>query len=142
MTWTYASSNVGTSGLSTVRFRVGDTTTSWQLLQDEEITGMLTLYGNPTRAAAECALAIAAQYARQADKAVGHLRIANSQSAIAYERMAKRLLMEVGLGVAPYAGGISVADKTAVNADSDRVRPAFRVGLHDFPVAAIADTTS
>jgi hypothetical protein len=34
-------------------------------------------------------------------------------------------------GVTLYAGGISVADKSDVSADADRVSPAFSVGLFE-----------
>lgn len=35
--------------------------------------------------------------------------------------------------VAPYAGGISVADKESYETNTDRVNPRFHRGMHDFP---------
>jgi hypothetical protein len=54
MSWTYASSNVGSSALSWVRLRIGDNTSGDQQLQDEEILAMIADSGasvdfqNPT----------------------------------------------------------------------------------------------
>ena len=132
MTWSYASSDPGSSGKSYVRLRIGDTSSGSQLLSDEEIAAFLTTYPTPLRAAAESAFAVAAQFARRVDKTAGRMGIQNSQAAMAYERLGKRLLVEMSQGVAPYAGGISVSDKDSVNADTDRDAPVFSVGMNDF----------
>ncbi|MBW2084440.1 MAG: hypothetical protein JRI54_00190 [Deltaproteobacteria bacterium] len=89
MTWSYDSS------LSTdkdkVRFHIGDTDETDQLLQDEEITYLLTETTNVLLAASRAAKAITAKFSRQADKAVGDLRISLSQKAKTYMALATDL---------------------------------------------------
>ena len=141
MVWSYGG-QPDQSPVDALRLLIGDTDTTDPLLQDEEIGAFLTTYGiNPATlptppyfAAAAACEAVAAKFARGADKTVGRLGIKSSQSAIAYERRAV-LLRKRGLieGVSPYAGGISVAQKQAEVADGDRVRPAFTTTLMDFP---------
>jgi len=62
-----------------------------QLLQDEEIDYLLTETQNILLAASRAAKAVAAKFARQADKAVGDLRISLSQKAQAYKTLAADL---------------------------------------------------
>lgn len=82
-------------------------------------------------AAPHAANAIAAQYAHKADKEVGDLSIRYSQKARQFLALSNELSQTVGLTAIPYAGGISRADKTSVETNSDRVEPAFAVGMHD-----------
>jgi len=142
VSWNYTSTAPLSCSRSFVRLKLGDTTSGDQLIQDEEIDAMLSNYSNATRAAAECAFAIAGKFARRADKSAGRLRIAGSQSADAYERLGKRLLVQVGLEAAPYAGGISISDKQTDESDTDRVAPSFTRGMHDFPNADVAGSSS
>ena len=59
------------------------------VLSDEEIDFLVLTHGSVAYALPWAARALAAEYADQADKTVGDTRIALSQKAEAYERMAK-----------------------------------------------------
>ena len=104
-------------------------------LSDETITAALALNPNVYTAAALCADSLAGKYASQVDQQVGDLRISFSQRAKQWADMAKRLRASASRYsvFAPYAGGISVADKQANAANADRVKPAFTAHLHDTP---------
>ncbi len=142
MTWTYTPANIGSSGLSFIRFKIGDTTSGRMLLQDEEILGQLGEVGDQYWAAAYCARAIAGNYATRVDKSVGRLRIATNQAAKAYLDLAARLEAEAACRTAlPYAGGISISDKEAQVADADRVLPQFALGMDDLPGVGISSTS-
>ena len=140
MTWSYNSTAPNSSDKSWVRLRVGDTTTADQLLQDEEIEAHLSAEGNRYAAAALCAESIGALFARRADKTVGRMSIAASRVSERYFQLADRMRTELGSRAAPYAGGISIADKQTDEDDSDRVAPAFTVGMLQFPGEAKSST--
>lgn len=129
---------VFTTGTSTdigkVRFYVGDTDTNDQILQDDAVQLALDSEGGGVLAgAAVAAEAIAAFYARKADKKVGSLSIAYSQLYDHYMALATRLRAKAATSAGAYAGGISVSDKESVEDDSDRVVPAFTVDMLDNP---------
>lgn len=136
MTWTYLSTAPGSSARSYVRLRIGDVSSGRPMLQDEELDALLSMYGEPLKAASEACFVLAAQKARDVDKTAGRMSISNSQAAQAFERMGKRLLAEVGLTVVPYAGGISESDKDIDRGDTDLVQHSFTLGMHDSPGTA------
>lgn len=137
MTWTYGG-DPAANARDAIRFLVGDTDTTDQLLTDEEIawvnteasgtsTGTTALYD----AAYRCCLTIASKLAREADKQVGDLSVSMSQRAKAYREQAvslKELSGREGGVPTPYAGGISISDKEVDQADSDLFRGRFRSG--------------
>lgn len=127
MTWTY-SGNPSSSTRDEVRFLVGDTDTTDQLVSDEEIAYSVAEQPTTMLAAALVAQSIASKFARKADKSVGDLSIAYSQQAKAYQDLEKRLRETAARrgSAAPYCGGISVSDKETVDADTDRVQPIFQ----------------
>lgn len=136
MTWTYA----GTPGTAStaeqrdaVRFWVGDTDTSDQLVTDEEIGFAIDNQGSLKSASAEVARAIAAKYSRQADKEVGDLSIKLSQRAVQYLSLATSLDKQAARASAsPFLGGSSISSKDSYKTAADRVRPAFEVGQFAF----------
>ena len=131
MTWAY-SGDPSVSTKDEVRFLIGDTDTTDQQISDEEITYAIANAGSTKLAAAIVARAIAAKYARFVSKSVGDLSIQYAQRQQHYHDLADILQAEGNLvSVAPYAGGISVADKTAQESDTDRVLPSFTKGMHD-----------
>lgn len=131
MTWTY-SSNPSASDLDEVRFLVGDTDTTSQLVTNEEITYAVAEEGDNLSAAARVAKAIAAKFARKVDRTVGDLRISYSQRQKHYMDLAAELKARSDIGAAaPYAGGLSIAEKESVRENTDRVRPSFTKGMHD-----------
>ena len=132
MTWSYT--NPSASDKDAVRYLVGDTDTTDQQTTDEEITWVLTEESNIYLAGARVAKAISATYARKADKSVGDLRISFKSTKEHYEALAANLEARGATrAAAPYAGGISKTDKETVEEDTDRVEPAFEIGVHDYP---------
>lgn len=132
MSWSY-SGNPSATVLDEVRFLIGDTDTSDQQLSDEEINYSLTeTTQEPIGAAIISAQALKSKFSRKADKTVGDLRISFSQLVDHYSELVESLRIRAALNSAtPYAGGISIADKKLVVDDTDRVVPAFKVGIHD-----------
>lgn len=63
MAWSYNSAAMEVD-LNWVRFKVGDTDSSDQLLQDEEMTSLISLHQSRELGAVAAARAIAAKYAR------------------------------------------------------------------------------
>ncbi|MBF0560722.1 MAG: hypothetical protein HQL37_01650 [Alphaproteobacteria bacterium] len=137
MTWTYDITQLATSPMMQVRFRIGDTLSTEPLVQDEEINLAMAQRGSLIGAAAVVAHAIAARFSRLSDTETGNARLSHSQKAAQYRRLAVDLeaLDESIGGAMPYAGGISRSDKRSREIDPDRVRPSFTRGMTDYPVA-------
>lgn len=137
MTWTYSTTDLtatsSSGSLAKIRLLVGDTDTSDQQLQDEEIYFAVSAEGGDYAAAALCAELLAAEYARKADKTVGSLSIQWSQRFDHYTALAAKLRRNSSVIALPYAGGVSISDKTTRETDTDRVAPAFYRGLLDNP---------
>jgi len=139
--WSY-SGDPTTSPKDEVRFLVGDTNPNDQMLLDGEINYTLKLvYGQtapiPAQGnylpAAYCADGLIAKYTRAADKAVGDLKISFSQRVKQFQELACLLRRRATLaGVIITAGGQSLADKAAQNADPDRVQPAITIDGMDY----------
>ena len=134
MSWSY-SFDPASNHRDKVRFLIGDTDTADQQLQDEEIDAVLEdSSDDPYLAAINCAEGLSAKWSRKANKSVGDLSISYGSVAKSFSDLAQRLRRTASLQLAaPYAGGISIADKDSVEDDSDRVVPAFSVGMHDYP---------
>jgi len=154
MTWTYSLSLLTTSGVTSqmhrVRLLIGDTDSSRQQLQDEEIYFTLSQQTATNYAAADCADLLSAKYAFQVNTENSELRISAAARHKHYADLAKRLRSAgpgetpsgVGAGVVvaePFAGGISVTQNENTASDSDNVLPPFAVGQDDF---AATDQTS
>lgn len=143
MTWSFD------PGLSTdtdkVRFLSGDTDTTSQLVANETIVGVLTMYGNVFRSAAAICRAIAAKFSRQADEAIDDMRKNLSQRATAYAARARELddqavaLTAVGATPMPFAGGISIGDKETRADDADRVDPFFTRDMMEGTPSLVTD---
>jgi hypothetical protein len=128
MTWTY-SGDPSANARDAIRFLVGDTDTTDQLITDEEIAWVNTeASGTSTAttalydAAYRCCITIASKLARQADKQIGDLRVSMSQKADGYRKQAqelKSLSMREGGVPIPYAGGITFSDKEIDQDNSD-----------------------
>ena len=131
MTWTYGG-DPSANARDQVRFLIGDTDTGDQLLQDGEVNYCLGAEPNPMLAGARACEAISAKFARKVDRAVGDLKLQASQRSKQYRERAEELRRQGGLFFAtPYAGGISISDKEATEADTDRVKPFFFRGMED-----------
>lgn len=123
-----------------VRFLLNDTSTSTGRLSDTEIEWLLSQWSNPYLAAAQGARKIAATYTTTTQsKTVGSLSKSAGGSAVAtaYLDLAKALESQAKSAtfspVAPYSGGISIADKLLEQADSDATPYWFWRGMHDHP---------
>lgn len=140
MTWTYD----GTPGTGSaaerrdaVRFFVGDTDNTDQLVTDEEIAFALSEKSdNVRRAAADVARALEAKFASLADVSFDGVRSSYSNISMAYSRLARRLDAQAkragGLG-RPVATGISRDDMRTYEDDPDRITPRFRRGQFENP---------
>lgn len=125
--WQY-SGNPATSAKDTVRFLIGDTDGSDQLLLDSEIVWVLGQYNNsPINAAIRCCEAIIAKLSRLANESVGQVKIDFKDRCDGYRETQKMLITRLAKeDAAPYAGGISVSDKMTNSANTDLVRPDFK----------------
>ena len=134
MTWSYSGDPSKTTR-DAVRFLIGDTDFADQKLSDEEIAYALTAYGSPHRTSARLARSLAARSTGRADRQVGDLRISWRDQAKAYLELADALdlLAASKARLQIYAGGTSVADKTAKEEDTDRVPTVAKVGMDDNP---------
>jgi len=134
-TWTYNQAQIANVPLFQVRRWIGDVIQNDQQLQDSEILYFISERQTVLGAAADCARAIAGQYSRKVDvTSPGEIRTAHGSQAAKYAALAKQLEMMArsrGAGINPYMGGISVADKTLVQSNSDRVQPAFVLAMTD-----------
>lgn len=110
-----------------VRILINDTTGK---LSDEAIDYFLTSEASVWYAAAMCCDAIAGQTAAVSEMTVGDLSITYGGEQSNYAGLAKRLRMRGARAVVPFAGGITSSLRDTEK-DSDRVPPAFQVGMHD-----------
>lgn len=126
MAWTY-SGNPGLNAKDQVRFLIQDTDKSQQLLEDEEILWLLTLYNNaPRNAAIRACEVLISKFARMVDQTVGQVKVSWSQRMKSYEFLLNTLRSRLAMEDSSwYAGGISRSDKMTKAADSDRVQPDF-----------------
>jgi hypothetical protein len=132
MTWSY-SGDPSDSDKDSVRFIVGDTDTTDQLVTDEEIAWALTQNSNIYGASAIIAGTIAAKFSRKVDKSVGDLKLSLSQKSKQYLQLQKDLNGKTATRVIPFSGGISIANKDSYKDDTDRVRPAFNIDMQQDP---------
>jgi hypothetical protein len=132
MTWSY---NIATD-IGKVRFAVGDTDTTDQQLQDEEINYLLTSFGSVAGAAVAAARAIAAKYARLVSSSVESVSESAEQRYAHYTQLAAQLAANAAGGASsplPYVGGISVSAVEARETNTDRVQNDFVSGMFDNP---------
>lgn len=132
MPWTYTG-NPGSSEKDMVRFLIADTNTSRQLVQDEEIEWLLTQEMNVYMAAAACCRSLIVKAGGVRRKRISDFDI--SYDVQFYVTTMAQLTARGSSHQVPYAGGISVADKQAQQADVDAVTPAFVKDLDDNPAA-------
>jgi len=111
MAWTYDPTQLGTSTLMQVRFEIGDTDTTDQLLQDSEILYAASVENGIMGAAAKCCEALARKFARLADHNLGPAGVKASQQFDHYNGLAKELRGNIIAFNAPTAGGIFKADE-------------------------------
>ena len=131
MSWTYSGDPASTTR-DAVRFMVGDTDTTEQLITDEEIAYLVTTHGSTNRVASEAARAIAAKFARLMSRSVGGLSANFSAKYSQYLALANDLLgKDETVPVSPYISGYGVSAKAAVEEDTDREPTFAKKGQHD-----------
>ncbi len=133
--YTYDATSIATSALYQVRRWIGDVISNdWQMT-DEEILYFIAGRGTVLGAAADCAQALADQYARKPDVvSPGGMSTRYGEIAKKYSDMSAQLEAKArarGAGAMPYVGGISITDKTNVTTNNDRVQPSFNIGMTD-----------
>jgi len=133
MTWSY-SGNPADSTRDAVRFLIGDTDTTDQLISNEEINYFVTEFGNARRSASEAARSIAAKFARLMNRSIGGLSADFSAKYRQYLELADNLLSKEEMSpVALYISGYSRSEKEAVELDTDREPTFSRKGIMDNP---------
>lgn len=141
MSWSYSAADLNTTTsagrINTVRLLVGDTDTTDQLVQNEEITFALSQTGdNVYYAAVWICRAIAAKFSRMVTTTLDGALSANySDKAKQYNQLAVQIEAQgkktSGKALGVSAGGISVSAMDLANATTDRVTPAFGVTQFD-----------
>lgn len=127
MAWNYDPAQLGTSTLMQVRFEVGDTDSTDQQLQDEEIAYVLTIENGVIGAAARCCETLARKFARLADHNLGPAGVKASQQFEHYSKLAKELRGKIIAFNAPTAGGIYKSDD--LNTDTDVKDSIFSIDM-------------
>lgn len=133
------------SNRDVVRFLVGDTDPDNELFSVGEVEYALERKSNNVKAAAAM---LARQLAGSLPLRFTGYKLADytdpngADMAKAYMALALRLeseaVAELGAG-GIYAGGISVSDKEAVESNTDRVKPGFARGMHDYDSTKITE---
>lgn len=133
MVWTYSLTSLATTQKDQVRLAIGDTLSSDQQLQDEEINAALANRSTILGAAADCCRSIAAKFSRSVTQKAAGASANFSDLAKQYLTMALQFDAQAALSgsALPYAGGISIADKMNQETNSDRVPPNFTIGMDD-----------
>jgi hypothetical protein len=126
--------------ITAVRFYVGDPAGADQQLSDADITFALDQTNDShLAAAAVCARALAARYARKVDTRFETVESKYSQLRDNFNNLARQLDQQAkkpgaGLGL-PVAGGMSKAEVESVRTDTDRVPPYFFDNMFTNPPA-------
>lgn len=130
--WTY-SGDPNSTPKDAVRFLVGDTVETDQQVMDPEIAFALSQRRSPYGAASIVCRSLASKLAREADTVDKDIRTTLSQRSKAYMLMAADYDTQASVrgGGVPYAGGISIADRSAQIANTDRVQPQYNIGMQD-----------
>lgn len=139
MGWSYTGDPSGSSK-DAVRFLIQDVNSSKPLVQDEEIEWALTQEANLYTAAAAICDSLVAKAGGVKFKKIGELAI--SYDPHFYSILSGKLRARGAGNQLPYVGGISIADKMALQADPDWVAPRFATGLDDNPAAPSPATPS
>ena len=140
-----------------VRLLVGDvsTSTSSEFLSDGSYDYFLSVTPNNYVAASLAASSLSALFTTAAvsgtgsngymRKKVGDLELEKGdaqQYAAHYKTLSVEMRRMSALGISPYAGGQTVSGKRSVEQDTDRVRPAFKVGGYDNPGTGLTSTST
>lgn len=115
-----------------IRTLIGDTTGK---LSDEFIDYAISSEANVWYAAAMCADVIGGQTGTVTDMTVGDLSIRYGTGQTNYAALAKQFRVRGSMSAVPFAGGLTQSDKDTEKDNTDRVVPAFSIGMHDDPAS-------
>lgn len=142
MSWSYDPSYLDKSTemgrLNVVRLLVGDTDTSDQQVQDEEIIFALSETNNSVYyAAAWVANSIASSYARQVDSEIDSTLVAKfSQLHKHFRTLSNNLTRDAikfeGSALGVFAGGVKVSEVESVQKLTNRLKPKFYDNQFDY----------
>ena len=117
------------SEINKVRLEVGDIDAEFEILPDDVYQYLLDKNSNNIRASAmDAAKSILFALPSMVRERTGQIEVYGDQWATNYREALKLFLTNpnlYSLRPMPYAGGISVTDMTANNANADNVRPAL-----------------
>jgi hypothetical protein len=136
--WTYDPSQLATSQKDQVRAEIGDVNvrTDGLTLVDEEINWAISVESNFWGAAARCCEILATRFLQKADVRLGRsLMVQYTTTADQYARRARELRAKNLGSVAPWVGGMVVADKQAYQQDGTLVQPLFARDMQESPWA-------
>ena len=134
-TWTYSANSLGTD-LAKVRAKIGDTNSDRKLLSDAEVNLAIAETATLNAAAAQACRAIAAKFAPETSRSSNNLTKGETQFSH-FEKLAEFWQSRSSRLGGLRAGGVSEAAVAAVQDDTDRVAPAFKVGMLDHPGTAV-----
>lgn len=126
MAWTYG--NPATSPKDEVRFLIGDTVPTEQLLSDEEITYLLGQHGGAALpAAVDAAFAGAARISRESDRTSGDVAIRHRGRAAEYRKVGQALQARLAAQLEEEAAAGATAADIGYVSQGD---PYFSLGMH------------
>jgi hypothetical protein len=133
VTWTY-SANI-TTDKDKVRLLIGDTDTTDQQFQDEEIAWFLQVEPSFWEAAQRAVSSLIAKYSRLVSVALGDAQVSYGQRVDHYKELLTDIKSHSGgesLPI-PQATGLSLSGKSAAYRDRDRNGPMMVPGFMDNP---------
>lgn len=140
MSWSYdentLNSTTSSGRLNVVRLLIGDTDSTDQLVQDEEINFALTQAGNNVYYAGSwCASVIAAKFSRKVTTELdGQLRAEYSDLSKQYHKLSGNLRQDgakySGTSLGLVFGGTEISEINTVRADTNRVKPSFTKDMY------------
>lgn len=131
MAWTYVLPIAAPK--DEVRFHCGDTDSTRPLVQDEEISYVLSTEPNVIAAAAIVCDSIASRLSQRTDASVDGVSTSRSQAAQAFSARAAELRKRAGVLAPPVFGGVYVSQHEALDQDTSIVQPSFKIGEDDHP---------
>ena len=121
-----------TTNLDIVRLTIGDTNSSSWILTDAEINYRIGLTSDTRLASIACVKDILAKIARDVAKSTTGPSSSRDQKTTHYRDLLKDLEAEAYQAAGGKAGGTSIAENNALEANSDFDQPAFKIGMDDY----------
>ena len=129
MTFSYT---FGSGKKDDVRFLVGDTEATLEMYSDEEIAAALASFDDDAEKTALFLYeGLIARFSLRANQTTGQVSINYDNLMRSLKSRYDKLYARVNGAGTVYVGGISVSDKQAKEADTDGVKPVFKVGQFD-----------